>query len=90
MNKNCVQAMVLWLQRSGILTYECQRITLYNFFKISMFQYYGYWNELLLQNDMANFGKNGVVPPYVIVFMRNIIYQRLLCSNPNPTPSLLV
>lgn len=90
MNKYCVQSIVLWLQRSGLLTYEYQRITLYNFFKVSMFQYYGYWNEFLLQNDLASFGKNGVIPPYVVVFMKKVIYPKLLHENPHPVQSLLV
>ena len=85
MNKACVSAMVRWVQRSGLVTLdgkvfalEERALTFEEFFRVCMHRGWGYWNQDLLNYNVREFRRNGVVPAYVVVFLKQGLYPRFL------------
>ena len=84
MSPRCVTTVLSWLQRSEKVTYENQQLTLYNLFKIAMYQSFGYWNENLLQSDIARFQRDGYLPAYLVRFLRDRLYPLFITRRPFP------
>lgn len=84
MSANCVLALVRWLQKND------PGINLYNFFTVAHLKYYGVKQDFVVTADMADMAKYGVIPVYVVVFMRKTLYPELLRINPHPEQKLLL
>ena len=83
MQPKCVYAMLSWLKQSN------GKLTLYVFFSTAFFYCFKRSSDGI-SKDMVTFVAEGVVPPYVAMFMRKHLYPSMVHHNVSPIPKLII